>query len=154
MFRRFAPAFAALWLASVVMVVVAATPPSETPVGRWQTFDDRTNAPRGVVRIYEQDGALFGRVERSADKAGDHAVCTVCTDERHDQPIDGLLIIRNMRRSADDPLEWSGGDILDPDDGRVYRFRIRLEDHGATLVARGFIGIALIGRTQTWKRLS
>ncbi len=150
--RRSVAAFACSCLVPIA-VAFGAAPSAESPVGRWQTFDDHTKAPRGVVRIYEQDGRLFGRIERSADANADHAVCAVCTDERHGQPIDGLVIIRDMRRSADDPLEWSGGDILDPDDGKVYRFRMRLADHGATLVARGYLGVSLLGRTQTWKRL-
>lgn len=126
---------------------------SDTPVGRWQTYDDHTNAPRGMIRIYEKGGKLFGHIERAAEEKNDRDVCSVCTDDRHDQPIDGLVIIRNMERSAAQPLEWSGGDILDPDTGKLYRFRMRVEDHGAKLVVRGFLGLSLIGRSQTWMRI-
>jgi uncharacterized protein (DUF2147 family) len=143
--------FVAAGLLAAAMLAHAAD--TDSPVGRWQTYDDRTNQPRGMVRIYDQDGKLFGRVERAADKKGDGAVCTACTDDRRGQPIEGLVIIRNMAKSADDPLEWTGGDVLDPENGKIYRFRMKLEDHGATLQARGFIGISLIGRTQTWKRI-
>ena len=150
--RRLAYALVTVFLVAAPLFATAAE--SETPIGRWQTFDDHTNAPRGVVRIFEQDGRLYGRVERGDDQKNDHAVCTVCPDDRKNQPIDGLVIIRNLAHSADDPLEWSGGDILDPDTGKIYRVKIHVEDHGARLVVRGFLGVSLLGRTQTWKRLS
>jgi uncharacterized protein (DUF2147 family) len=126
---------------------------SESPVGRWQTYDDHTHAPRGMIRIYEEDGKLFGHIERAAEKKNERDICAVCTDDRHGKPIDGLVIIRNMERSAEQPLEWSGGDILDPNTGKLYRFKMRVEDHGAKLVVRGFLGLSLIGRTQTWMRI-
>jgi uncharacterized protein (DUF2147 family) len=126
---------------------------NESPVGHWQTYDDHTKAPRGMIRIYEKDGKLFGHIERAAEKMNDRDVCSVCTDDRRDKPIDGLVIIRNMVRSADQPLEWTGGDILDPDTGKLYRFKMRVEDHGAKLVVRGFLGLSLLGRTQTWMRI-
>ncbi len=133
--------------------VMADTADTESPIGRWQTFDDQTHAPKGMVRIYEQEGKLFGRIERAASRRNDADVCAVCTDDRKDQPIDGLLIIRNMNRSSTDPLEWSGGDILDPETGRLYRLKMRVEERGAKLAVRGFFGVALLGRTQIWSRI-
>ena len=132
---------------------VAALTDDDSPVGRWQTFDDRTRKPSGMVRIVEQDGRLFGQIERDADHHDEQDRCVVCTDERKDQPIDGLVIIRNMHRSVDDPQEWLGGDILDPRSGKLYGFRMRVADHGSKLVVRGYLGVSLIGRTQTWSRL-
>ncbi len=131
----------------------ADTADSDSPIGRWQTFDDRTHAPKGMVRIYEHEGKLFGRIERPPARKNDADVCAVCTDDRKDQPIDGLLIIRNMNRSSEDPLEWSGGDILDPETGRLYRLTMRVEERGAKLAVRGFFGFSLLGRTQTWSRI-
>jgi uncharacterized protein (DUF2147 family) len=125
----------------------------DSPIGRWQTYDDRTHQARGMVRIFEKDGKLFGRIERRPEKRDPSDLCTACNDERKDQPIDGLVIIRNMSKSDQDPLEWVGGDVVDPDTGRVYRFRMRVEDRGETLVVRGFFGVSLLGRTQTWKRI-
>lgn len=121
---------------------------ADSPVGRWQTFDDRTHLPRGIVRIFERDGRLFGRIER----AGDRAVCHACPDERKDQPLDGLVIIRNMQRESTDPHAWEGGDVLDPESGKLYRLKMRLDGGGINLVVHGYIGLALIGRSQTWTR--
>ena len=129
----------------------AATAESISPVGVWKTFDDKTGKARAIVRIYEQDGKLFGRIEQSFTPGGEHRVCVPCTDERKNQPIIGLLIIRNIKPDGND---YSGGDILDPESGSVYRCKMHLEQNGAVLVLRGYIGISLLGRTQTWQRQS
>ncbi len=144
---------ASLALIAVAMLrstqAVCAEPVS--PIGLWETVDDKTGAARAIVRIYDQDGKLFGRIERSFTPGAENRVCEVCTDERKDRPIIGLLIIRNMR-STDG--EYSGGDILDPDTGTVYRCKFRLDQNGRVLLVRGYIGISLLGRTQTWHRQS
>jgi uncharacterized protein (DUF2147 family) len=122
-----------------------------SPIGLWKTIDDKTGAARAIVRIYDQDGKLFGRIEQSFRPGAENRVCNECTDERKDKPVIGLLIIRNMQ-AADG--EWSGGDILDPDNGSVYRCKFRLDQNGTRLVVRGYIGFALLGRTQTWQRVT
>jgi len=120
-----------------------------SPLGVWKTFDDKTGKARAIVRIYEQDGKLFGKVEQSMTPGAESRVCVECTDERKGQPMLGLVIIRNMKRTEDG---WAGGDILDPDNGSVYRCKLHLDEGGTKLVVRGFIGISLLGRTQIWER--
>jgi uncharacterized protein (DUF2147 family) len=122
---------------------------SDSPIGLWKTFDDKTGAARAIVRIYEQDGRLFGRIEQSFTPGGESRVCGLCTDERKDKPIIGLIIIRNVKLADED---FSGGDILDPENGSVYRCKFHLEDNGARLIVRCYIGISLLGRTQNWQR--
>ena len=121
----------------------------QSPVGLWKTVDDKTGMPRALVRISLQDGKYSGRIEQSFTPGAETRVCSLCTDERKNKPIIGLLIIRNV--SLRDG-EYVGGDILDPDNGSVYRCKFHLENDGATLVVRGFIGISLLGRSQTWQR--
>jgi len=122
---------------------------ANSPIGLWKTFDDKTGSARAIVRVYQENGKLFGRIERSFTPGAEARVCGICTDERKNQPIIGLLIIRNMK-PADG--EYSGGDILDPENGSVYRCKFHLDDTGTHLIVRGFIGISLLGRTQTWQR--
>jgi uncharacterized protein (DUF2147 family) len=55
-----------------------------------------------------------------------------------------------MRQQGD---EWSGGEILDPENGKTYRARMRLEDSGRKLIVRGYIGFSVFGRSQTWLRV-
>jgi len=123
----------------------------QSPLGLWKTVDDKTGMPRAMVRIYLQDGKYFGRIEQSFAPGAETRVCSVCSDERKNQPIIGLLIIRNVTLRDG---EYGGGDILDPDTGSVYRCKFHLEKDGTVLVVRGFIGISLLGRTQIWHRQS
>ncbi|HWJ34509.1 MAG TPA: DUF2147 domain-containing protein [Steroidobacteraceae bacterium] len=134
-------------LAAIPMAAVGSEPMS--PVGVWKTFDDKTGSARAMVRIYEQDGKLFGRIEQSFAPGSEHRVCAVCSDERKNQPIIGLIIIRNMKADGN---EYGGGDILDPESGSVYRCKMHLEQDGTRLILRGYIGFSLLGRSQTWQR--
>lgn len=136
----------ALALAALPAAAAAA---ADSPIGLWKTIDDKTGAPRAIVRIYEHDGRLFGKIEGSFTPGAEHRVCEVCSDERKGQPMLGLIIIRNMKRTDG---EYSGGDILDPDTGSVYHCKMHVED-ATRLVLRGYIGFSLLGRNQTWQRM-
>jgi uncharacterized protein (DUF2147 family) len=124
-----------------------------TPAGLWKTIDDNTGREKSLVRIVEQSGVYSGRVEKILDTtAPPDAVCKDCTDERKDQPVLGMTIIRDVRQSADDKTVFEGGDILDPNNGKVYRVRLKPLESGRKLDVRGYIGTPLLGRTQTWIR--
>jgi uncharacterized protein (DUF2147 family) len=142
-----------LWLIWLLLTLapLGASPAADvsSPIGLWKTIDDKTGKERGIVRVYEEHGLLFGRLEHSFVPGAEARRCTLCTDERKDQPIIGLLVIRNMQP---DGAGYSGGDILDPESGSVYRCRMHLEDNGTRLVVRGYIGIVALGRTQIWQR--
>ena len=109
----------------------------------------RTARRAGAVEIFEHDGMLYGRVARILDPAKANAVCVSCTDDRKDKPVLGLQIIRGLKPDGD---EWDGGEILDPKNGKIYKAKLHLEDGGKKLLVRGFIGISIFGRTQTWLR--
>ncbi|MGO4328874.1 DUF2147 domain-containing protein [Cupriavidus sp. 2TAF22] len=122
-----------------------------SPAGSWKTIDDATGKPRGLVEITESNGVYTGKLVKSfVDMEGKSKVCDKCTDARHDQPIIGLTIITGVRKTADN--EWGGGEILDPENGKVYKTKLSLANDGNKLNVRGFIGISLLGRTQTWER--
>ena len=124
-----------------------------TPVGVWKTIDDATGKEKSLIRISDAGGMLTGRIEKLLDPATPQdAVCKECSDERKDQPVAGLAILRNVKQSEGRADEWSGGDILDPNNGKVYKVRLRPIDGGAKLDVRGYIGAPLLGRTQTWLR--
>lgn len=139
-----------LALLLLLPLVVGAQTEGASPVGLWRTIDDATGKPRALVRIYEQDGRLFGKVEQGLveDEPPD-TVCDKCTDERRGMKKLGLVIIRNLQRDGD---VWDGGDILDPDNGKVYSCRVRVVDDNRSLEVRGYIGFSLLGRTQMWQR--
>jgi uncharacterized protein (DUF2147 family) len=140
------------WVVLLLAAIVAARAADvSTPVGEWRTIDDATGTPRGVVKIFEQNGVLFGVVERSLVKNPPHERCDDCTDDRRGKPIIGMDIIRGLHRDGD---AWDGGTILDPESGKVYRCTISLRDGGQRLAVRGYIGFSLLGRTQVWERMN
>ncbi|WP_420996434.1 DUF2147 domain-containing protein [Cupriavidus sp. 30B13] len=137
-------------LAGALLASAAALAQS-SPVGAWKTIDDNTGKPRGLVEITESNGVYSGKLVKSfVDPEGRSKVCDKCTDARRDQPLIGLTIISGVRKTGDN--EWSGGEILDPENGKVYKTKMSLTDDGNKLNVRGFIGISLLGRTQTWER--
>jgi uncharacterized protein (DUF2147 family) len=132
----------------------AAAAQATSPAGVWRTIDDSTKKDKSLVRIVETGGVYTGKVEKFLDpESPKDAVCKDCSDDRKDKPILGMTIIRNMKQSADDKAQFEGGDILDPNNGKVYQSKMKLIDNGSKLEVRGFVGISLLGRTQTWVRV-
>jgi uncharacterized protein (DUF2147 family) len=122
-----------------------------SPVGLWKTIDDDGKTAKSLVRISEQGGALVGNIEKLLDpKDPTDAKCEKCTDDRKNQPVLGLQIIRGVK--ADGDGVWGQGEILDPNNGKTYRTRLKPVDGGKKLEVRGYIGAPLFGRTQTWVR--
>lgn len=124
-----------------------------TPIGLWQTVDDATKQPKSHVRIIDSNGMLYGRVEKLLDPAKADARCDACTDDRKGQPVVGMTILRDAKKSARDDALWEGGEILDPNNGKTYKARLQVKDGGKSLEVRGYIGTPLLGRTQTWVRV-
>jgi uncharacterized protein (DUF2147 family) len=123
-----------------------------SPVGLWRTIDDETKTEKSLVRITETGGVMTGKVEKIADPAKANANCDKCTDERKDKPVLGMTILRGVKPSSDAGT-WEGGDILDPNNGKIYKVRLKPIDGGKQMEVRGFIGVSLLGRTQTWVRV-
>ena len=124
-----------------------------TPVGVWKTIDDESKKEKSLIRVSESGGVLTGKLEKLLDPATPpDAVCKECTDERKDKPIVGMTLIRGVKQNDGDKAVWDGGDILDPNNGKVYRVRLKPIDGGARLEVRGYIGTPILGRTQTWIR--
>ncbi len=139
-------------IAVMVFVVSAGAFAQATPVGLWKTIDDDTKKEKSLVRIADSGGVLSGKIEKLLDpKAKPDEVCDKCSDDRKDKPMLGLTIIRNTKQSADDPGLWTGGDITDPNNGKVYKLRLKPVDGGKTLEVRGYIGPFY--RNQTWLRV-
>lgn len=122
-----------------------------SPVGLWKTIDDKTGKPRSLIRISDNNGELSAVVEKGllATDTGD-AVCEKCTDERKDKKIIGMTIAKGLKKKDD---QYDGGEILDPNNGKIYRCKMKLDETGNILEVRGYIGISLLGRSQTWNRV-
>ena len=124
-----------------------------TPAGLWKTVDDDTGKEKSLVRIAESGGVYTGKIEKLLDPARQDAKCDKCSDERKDQPVLGMTIIRNIKHNAGDAALWDGGEILDPNNGKTYKLRVKPVEGGQKLEVRGYIGAPLLGRTQTWTRV-
>jgi uncharacterized protein (DUF2147 family) len=137
-------------LAVIALVSFSATwAQAPTPVGVWKTFNDPTGQPDGLVRIDELDGEFLGTVIEVFSAATPNPVCDLCEGALKDKPVVGMTILRGLRR---DGSGYGGGTILDPDEGRTYRCTAILLDGGRKLEVRGYVGLPLLGRTQTWIR--
>lgn len=124
-----------------------------TPVGTWRTVDDATGEAKSEVVITESAGVISGRISRLLRKDADpKAICDKCTDDRKDKPIVGLELMRGAKK-AEGKNVWEGGKIVDPEGGTVYSLKLTPVDSGKRLNVHAFVGLAFIGRTQTWVRV-
>jgi uncharacterized protein (DUF2147 family) len=124
---------------------------SASPVGLWKNIDDKTGKPKAEIRISEANGLLQGRIEKLFRPANQdqNPICDKCEGADKGKPIIGLSIINGMKKDGD---EYNGGTILDPENGKVYKSKMKLEDGGRKLDVRGYIGVPMLGRSQTWVR--
>jgi uncharacterized protein (DUF2147 family) len=131
------------------MVTLHADEPS--PAGLWRTIDDSTGQTKGLVRIREVGGHLEGKIEKIFPRPGDDPAprCDKCDGTRKNRPVLGMTILSGLAKQGDD---YEGGEILDPENGKVYRAKLKLSDGGRKLEVRGFIGVSLFGRSQMWLR--
>ena len=127
----------------------AVSPNPASPAGEWKTMDDATGKTKSIVAIYEQNGKLYGTIEKLFDPPVSHPTCYLCSGATKDRPLVGLQVLWGFRR---DGSQWSGGQVLDPETGKIYRASLSLEDEGRKLRLHGYIGIPLFGRTQYWLR--
>jgi len=122
-----------------------------TPVGLWKTIDDDGKTEKSLVRISETAGVLSGKIEKIFDASKQESTCDKCTDERKDKPVLGMTILRNLKQDAEDKDAWTGGEVLDPNNGKTYRARLKPIDGGKALQMRGYLGPFY--RTQVWQRV-
>jgi len=121
---------------------------SQTIFGKWKTIDDETGKEKGIVEIYEVDGKVYGRIIEIFEVENRHRKCTKCEGADKNKPILGLVIIKGLTKNGD---FFDGGKVVDPKNGESYHCKITLKSKDK-LIVRGYIGIPLFGRSQTWIR--
>lgn len=128
-----------------------------SPIGYWKTIDDVTGEPKAIIQINNTpQHTVYGRIIKIYPRPGydQNELCTACEGVRHNQPIVGMIVLQGLKQSRDHQNEWQGGDILDPKNGKLYHCYIRLAEDNSKLHVRGYIGLPLFGRSQTWIRVS
>ena len=136
--------------AAFVLLAAATAHAQSSPVGLWKTIDDDGKTEKSLVRINDAGGVLNGKIEKVFDASKADTKCDKCTDERRDKPVLGMTILRNAKQDAEDKETWTGGEILDPNNGKTYKTRLKPIEGGKKLEMRGYIGPFY--RTQTWIR--
>ena len=125
---------------------------AQSITGTWKTIDDETGKAKSEVAIWKaKDGLYYGKIMKLYEKEKQNNTCTKCAkdDPRYNKKIVGMKIITKLKKTKKN--KWENGEILDPNNGKVYSCKMWIEN--GKLKLRGFIGVSLLGRTQTWIRI-
>ncbi len=131
-------------------ILIANAGNSQEVFDEWKTIDDRTGKPKGVIKIYEKNGELYGEVIKILEEGKEDAKCEKCEGDLKNKPVLGMTIIKGAENTGDG--EWKGKYLFDPEQAMTFRCKIWLNpDNPDELKVRGYL--AFIYRTQTWLRV-
>ena len=116
----------------------------------WKTIDDKTKQPKATVKFTEQKNGTLTASIQSILTPGEENACTKCEGPYHNKSLKGLTIVRGLKNTGG--TSYDGGSILDPQTGKTNKLKGKLADGGKKLELRGFVGVAALGRNQTWVR--
>ena len=135
-------------LLALPLLAVSVSAMAADAVGRWKTIDDETGQAKSIVEISKAaNGTYTGRIVELLRPSKPNPVCDKCKDDRKNKPITGMEIIRGMKKDGD---AWSGGSILKPDEGKIYKSKMKLIEGGKKLEVSGCI--SFFCKSQVWVR--
>lgn len=140
-------------LAAILLLSLPALACGGELAGLWQEFDDQTGKVEALIRIGKTAAGTYeGTIEKLVPDVPANAarLCSSCQGGLRNKPLLGLRILSDMKR--EDEMNFDGGEIVDPDDGKVYRCHIRLSEDGKSMEVTGYIGAKWLGQSETWRR--
>ncbi len=133
----------------MLLITTTITFAQQDVMGRWKTIDDTTGKPRSIVEVYQKGGKVYGKILQVLEESERGKLCVECKGNEYNTPIEGMVIIKGLQK---DDNEYEDGTILDPENGKVYKCKIWVdEDDPNILHVRGYI--AFLYRTQDWLRM-
>jgi uncharacterized protein (DUF2147 family) len=133
----------------IIILLFSITGNSQSIIGKWKTIDDKTGNEKSIVEIYQVEGKIYAKIDRLLKKGDENKICENCEGANKNKPLKGMMIINGLTKDGN---EWNGAKILDPKTGNEYKCYITLEKP-EKLKVRGYLGFALLGRTQYWYRI-
>jgi uncharacterized protein (DUF2147 family) len=133
---------------TLFLLIITNTINSQSIFGKWYSTNEETGEIDSVIEVYKKQEKAFAKIIEIKNSERRNAVCDLCKDKNKNKPILGLNILNGLERDGE---EWSGGTILDPRNGNVYKCYIQLVQKDK-LKIRGYLGLALFGKTAYWQR--
>ncbi len=133
----------------ILLTLISHSIKAQGVLGKWHSIDPDTGAKESVIEIYKTGDKIYGKIIEILKEEDRDKTCIECTGKDKDKPIQGLVIVRGLSKDGD---EWTGGKILDPKNGKLYKCYVALDGNNK-LKLRGYIGFSLIGRTEYWYRV-